>query len=696
MTSPTTVIVRSNAERKRRSLRAMSDADLHAWVQTAKHEIKLAQSLPEDERWLATLWESDIKDAEKELRRRNVAESYKSISPEVIQRIKESVSVIDLFLDYNIPISPRAGKWIGKCPWHEDDNPSLNVWENRYRCFGCGAYGDAISFVELMDGVGFCEAVRRLGQKCGIEVKIPTKSEKKDSDDEDSNTPKVELPRDEDFSLGNCAKWVNVQLCKKTGRATRCTVSDTLSHKLLDRDRLFLDTETDRPYLLADDNTAVPLVDRDARLVRIALSDAGFNPTEPSYSWFFEDLHYHAYRHGKKIRLPRWSFYRDGKLYVSCGATQYVTAETTGVLTLHKNGDEDVLFAGDACLPAWNHQVEPFDMMQLTAFHLPLEIPAETPNYIPDTQRFLLWAWVCALLAGVRPLPILSMLGGRGSGKSELARAVLRIFLGTDGDVTPLSSDERDFWAIAQGCLAIGLDNVDTIPVPWFPDALAVAASGGQRQSRQFYTNSDILRCPVRAGVIVTSRSATFARADVAERTLPLLATELSDDQRCTQNVLKDETIANRDGILVYLSQCAVNMLAWRSQVPRGLPARFLDFAEIVWAGCRSINHESWCIPMLRAWRAAQMLSVGDADPLLSAIVNHAPAHGIGRCTPGEFVAALTQNGADIPFLGGGKVIAHRLREIKFYLSLAGWELTEERVIPRTYFSLVHKDTEAV
>ena len=53
----------------------------------------------------------------------------------------------------------------GRCPFHEDSTPSLCVYPETgsFHCFGCGASGDVIDFVRRAEGLGFREAVLRLG-----------------------------------------------------------------------------------------------------------------------------------------------------------------------------------------------------------------------------------------------------------------------------------------------------------------------------------------------------------------------------------------------------------------------------------------------------------------------------------------------------------------------------------------------------
>jgi DNA primase len=69
----------------------------------------------------------------------------------------------------------RSGRhYKGCCPFHNEQTPSFYVYDNGFHCFGCGAHGDAISFVMQADGLPFMEAVTRLAAEAGLEVPAPT------------------------------------------------------------------------------------------------------------------------------------------------------------------------------------------------------------------------------------------------------------------------------------------------------------------------------------------------------------------------------------------------------------------------------------------------------------------------------------------------------------------------------------------
>lgn len=58
------------------------------------------------------------------------------------------------------------------CPFHQEKTPSFHVLpqKNFYHCFGCGASGDAISFLREFDSLSFNEAVEELARMAGLEV----------------------------------------------------------------------------------------------------------------------------------------------------------------------------------------------------------------------------------------------------------------------------------------------------------------------------------------------------------------------------------------------------------------------------------------------------------------------------------------------------------------------------------------------
>ncbi|MEQ5786736.1 DNA primase [Erythrobacter sp. NFXS35] len=70
----------------------------------------------------------------------------------------------------------RAGReWKGCCPFHDEKTPSFYVNDQKqfYHCFGCGAHGDAISWMVDHAGLQFMDAVKELAAEAGMEVPAP-------------------------------------------------------------------------------------------------------------------------------------------------------------------------------------------------------------------------------------------------------------------------------------------------------------------------------------------------------------------------------------------------------------------------------------------------------------------------------------------------------------------------------------------
>jgi DNA primase catalytic core len=85
------------------------------------------------------------------------------IDKKVIEQAKRC-DLVALVQAKGIQLKKNGKSHMGLCPFHADKNPSLsiNAQKNLWQCFGCGAAGDAIRFVELFDQVDFKEAVARL------------------------------------------------------------------------------------------------------------------------------------------------------------------------------------------------------------------------------------------------------------------------------------------------------------------------------------------------------------------------------------------------------------------------------------------------------------------------------------------------------------------------------------------------------
>ena len=73
-----------------------------------------------------------------------------------------------------VKLSRSGRQWKGCCPFHGEKTPSFYVYDDHFHCFGCGAHGDAVSFVMQSQGASFIEAVEQLAGEAGMEVPKPS------------------------------------------------------------------------------------------------------------------------------------------------------------------------------------------------------------------------------------------------------------------------------------------------------------------------------------------------------------------------------------------------------------------------------------------------------------------------------------------------------------------------------------------
>jgi DNA primase len=97
-------------------------------------------------------------------------------SPELLDEIRSRLDIVELVGQF-VGLKHAGLHWKGLCPFHTEKTPSFTVNPKRgiFHCFGCGAGGDAFSFLMRQDRLGFPEAVRALAERTGVE--LPTKRE---------------------------------------------------------------------------------------------------------------------------------------------------------------------------------------------------------------------------------------------------------------------------------------------------------------------------------------------------------------------------------------------------------------------------------------------------------------------------------------------------------------------------------------
>lgn len=94
-------------------------------------------------------------------------------------RIRETP--ISTILSHYIPLNKKGANLEGLCPFHPDSKPSLKVNDAKgmFKCFVCGAGGDAITFVKDFTKVEFVDALKDIAGRIGLPFEEYQKEKKK-------------------------------------------------------------------------------------------------------------------------------------------------------------------------------------------------------------------------------------------------------------------------------------------------------------------------------------------------------------------------------------------------------------------------------------------------------------------------------------------------------------------------------------
>lgn len=91
------------------------------------------------------------------------------IPQEYIQEVARRNDIEELIGQY-VQLRRRGRTLTGLCPFHNEKTPSFTVYPDTqsFYCFGCGAAGDAITFVRKINNLGYVEAVKQLASRAGM------------------------------------------------------------------------------------------------------------------------------------------------------------------------------------------------------------------------------------------------------------------------------------------------------------------------------------------------------------------------------------------------------------------------------------------------------------------------------------------------------------------------------------------------
>jgi DNA primase len=109
--------------------------------------------------------------------------------PDAKEQVRQATDIVEL-VGKHLELR-RAGRgYVGRCPWHDDRRPSLQVNPDRqtWKCWVCDIGGDVFSFVMKREGCDFVEALKMLADRAGIQLGPQQQKKAAPGSPDDKNT----------------------------------------------------------------------------------------------------------------------------------------------------------------------------------------------------------------------------------------------------------------------------------------------------------------------------------------------------------------------------------------------------------------------------------------------------------------------------------------------------------------------------
>lgn len=94
-----------------------------------------------------------------------------ALSDSFLQELKMKTDIEDVISTY-VTLKRRGATLVGLCPFHNEKTQSFTVYPatQSFYCFGCGAGGDAITFLKKIENLDYLDAVKTLAQRAGLQM----------------------------------------------------------------------------------------------------------------------------------------------------------------------------------------------------------------------------------------------------------------------------------------------------------------------------------------------------------------------------------------------------------------------------------------------------------------------------------------------------------------------------------------------
>ena len=101
------------------------------------------------------------------------------LSEDFVSELKARNDISEIIGEY-VNLQQKGRNLMGLCPFHSERTPSFCVYPSNgsFYCFGCGAGGDVITFLRLMEHYDYVETIQKLAERAGMDFEISEEDNK--------------------------------------------------------------------------------------------------------------------------------------------------------------------------------------------------------------------------------------------------------------------------------------------------------------------------------------------------------------------------------------------------------------------------------------------------------------------------------------------------------------------------------------
>lgn len=91
------------------------------------------------------------------------------LSEDFMRELRDRNDIVSVARGY-VDLKRSGNSYMCRCPFHSEKSPSCHISPDKglFHCFGCGAGGDVVTFIRLIENLDYMDAVRFLAQRAGM------------------------------------------------------------------------------------------------------------------------------------------------------------------------------------------------------------------------------------------------------------------------------------------------------------------------------------------------------------------------------------------------------------------------------------------------------------------------------------------------------------------------------------------------